>query len=215
MARERAGAVAAGSRSSNARLLAVGVAVLVIGVILVLIIIRNTDDPAATPAPVATQTDQAGGESDDGETLTPEQLSTARLPLPLDVPEGTEAIAVRANFMRSVAAIPAPGDRVSLYRLPAPGDEDGEAQQEETGTTLPDAGPDAELVLTDSEVLAVTGPLPASNDGTITLVVAVPTNDVAGVMPVANTNDVWFTLLPSPEEEGTEQPTDAGTEEDS
>ena len=208
--------MAAGSRSSNARLLTIGVAVLVIGVILVLIIIRNTDDPAATPAPVATQTDQDGGGASDRETLSPEQLSTARLPLPLDVPEGTEAIAVRASFMRSVAAIPAPGDRVSLYRLPpAAGDgEDGDdGPTAPTGATLPDPGPDAELVLTDSEVLAVTGPLPASNDGTITLVVAVPSADVPEVMPVANTNEVWFTLLPSPEEEATEQPTEAGTEE--
>ena len=188
---------------------------LVIGVILVLIIIRNTDDPAATPAPVATETDQDGGEASDRETLSPEQLSTARLPLPLDVPEGTEAVAVRANFMRSVAAIPAPGDLVSLYRLPAAagGGEDGDAPTAPTGATLPDPGPDAELLLSDSEVLAVTGPLPASNDGTITLVVAVPSADVPGVMPVANSNEVWFTLLPSPEEEATQQPTEAGTEE--
>lgn len=202
----------ASSRSSNARLLAVGVAVLVIGVILVLVIIRNTDDPAATPAPVATPTEQDGDEPSDRQTLSPEQLSTARLPLPLDVPDGTEAIAVRVNFMRSVAAIPTPGDLVALYRLPAAagGDEgeDGDGPTAPTGGTLPPPGPDAQPLLPGAEVLAVTGPLPASNDGTITLVVAVPAQAVPSLMPVINTNDVWFTLLPSPEEEATDEPTE-------
>jgi Flp pilus assembly protein CpaB len=49
--------------------------------------------------------------------LTPEQLSSARLQLPMSVPDGMEAIAIRVNFMRSVAAVPLPGDRVNLYRL--------------------------------------------------------------------------------------------------
>lgn len=195
----------AGSRSSNARLLAVGFAVLVIGVVLVLIIIRNSDDPAATPAPVSTQTDQADAPAEQ-RTLSPQQLSTARLPLPLEVPEGTEAMAVRANFMRSVAAIPMPGDLVSLYRLPAPAAPEEGGGTQPSGATLPDVGPDAEPLLAESEVLAVTGPLPASNDGTITLVVAVPSADVSEVMPVANQNEVWFTLLPAPADEATAEP---------
>lgn len=205
----------ASSRSSNARLLAIGFAVLVIGVLLVLIIVRNTDDPAATPAPTATQGQQDDGDesSDDSTQMSPEQLSTARLPLPLDVADGHEAIAVRANFMRSVAAIPAPGDLVSLYRLPAAVAADDEDDTQAPSTTLPEAGPDAEQVVAEVEVLAVTGPLPSSNDGTITLVVAVPTGDVPGVMPVANASEVWFTLLPSPEDEATEQATEEGTED--
>lgn len=209
----------ASSRSSNARLLAVGFAVLVIGVLLVLIIVRNTDDPAATPAPTATQgqQDDEGDEpSDDGTPMSPEQLSTSRLPLPLDVADDHEAVAVRANFMRSVAAIPAPGDLVNLYRLPAATAEDDEDDEDDTqapATTLPEPGPDAEQLLTEVEVLAVTGPLPSSNDGTITLVVAVPSGDVTGLMPVANASEVWFTLLPSPEDEETEQVTDEATED--
>ena len=221
MPNERAGAVA-GSRSSNARLLAVGVAVLVIGVILVLVIIRNADDPAATSAPAGTPTDPAdAAEPTEEETLSPEQLSSARLQLPLDVPEGTEAVAVRASFMRSVAAVPTPGDLVNLYRLAAPVPEDADAQDTEdppTGetATAPDPGEDAEQVLTEVEVLGVTGPLPSTNDGTVTLVVAVPTDDVATVMPVANTASAWFTLLPTTEDAATgAAATDGATEEES
>ena len=202
--------VVADSRSSNARLLAVGFAVLVVGVLLVLVIIRNADDPAATPADVQTETSDGTGEApaDDETPLTPEQLSTARLPLPLEVPDGQEAVAVRASFMRSVAAIPTPGDLVNVYRLPSTPAEQDAPPVDATGDELPDPGPDAEQVLTEVEVLAVTGPLPASNDGTLTLVVAVPEGDVAGLMPLADTNQVWFTLLPAPEDDASEGPTE-------
>jgi hypothetical protein len=54
-------------------------------------------------------------------------------------------------------------------------------------------------VVGDVEVLAITGPLPAANDGTLTLVVAVPSADIAAAMEVANDAEAWFTLLPSPE----------------
>lgn len=199
----------ANSRTSNSRLLAVGVAVLVVGVLLVLVIIRNTEDPAAQPSPVAAEDDpvDAAGvstSSDDGQQMTPEQLSTARLPLPVEVPEGLEAVAVRANFMRSVAAVPSPGDVVNLYRLPQPTQE-GEGREPTSPGVLPPAGPDAAPLVQEAQVLAVTGPLPASNDGTLTLVIAVPPDVVPGIMAVANEAEVWFTLLPSPDEESTEE----------
>lgn len=201
-------------RSSNSKLLAVGFAVLVVGVLLVLVIIRNTDDPPTEPSPVAAdQTEQADEPAADPTPMTPEQLSTARLPLPLDVPEGTEAMAVRVDFMRSVAAIPSPGDRVNVYRYlaarPAEGQEGPEVQQPVAPSSLPEPGPDSEQVLPDVEVLAVTGPLPASNDGTLTVVLAIPTADVPSMMPLANANQLWFTLLPDTDEasdESTEEP---------
>jgi Flp pilus assembly protein CpaB len=205
-------------RSSNSKLLAVGFAVLVVGVLLVLVIIRNTDDPPAQPSPVATEQDP---EPVEPTPLTAEQLSTARLPLPLEVPDGTEAMAVRINFVRSVAAIPAPGDRVNVYRFlsaeaaQAAGDGATEAPVTPSTptTTLPDPGPDSEQVIGDVEVLAVTGPLPASNDGVLTMVLAVPSADVPGLMPLADDSQLWFTLLPAAEEEPTDAPTDASTDE--
>lgn len=208
------------NRSSNSRLLAIGFAVLVVGVVLVLVIIRNTDDEPAEPSQAAT--DQEAGTEEPTESatpLTPEQLSSARLPLPLDVPEGTEAMAVRVNFMRSIAAVPSPGDLVNLYRLPEPTDR-GDAEQADpdqpvTPTVgLPDPGPDSEQVLAEIEVLAVTGPLPAANDGTLTVVLAVPTADVPGLMPLANDAELWLTLPPAPDEAATEgdEPADQATD---
>lgn len=216
----KGGGAVANQRSSNSKLLAIGVAVLVVGVLLVLVIIRNTDDGPAQPSPVATdgQEQQEESPADSSTPLTPEEFSSSRLPLPLEVPEGTEALAVRLPFDRSVAAIPAPGDRVSLYRfLSAAGDEapaepapQGQEPPAPTGPTssLPTPGPSSEQVLSEIEVLGVTGPLPAANDGVLTVVLAVPSPDVPGLMPLADDSQLWLTLLPTPDEE----PTEAGTE---
>lgn len=190
----------ANQRTSNSRLLAVGVAVLVIGVLLVLLIVRTTgDEPPASPPAAGQPTESDQPQQPAASTpLTPEQLSSARLQLPLVVPDGMEAIAIRVNFMRSVAAVPVPGDRVNLYRL-APAERALQAEGQEPGIVTPGAPPAPEQVVGDVEVLAITGPLPAANDGTLTLVVAVPSANIAAAMEVANDAEAWFTLLPSPE----------------
>lgn len=205
-------------RASNSRLLAVGVVVLAVGVALVLLIVRNSDDGGSPASPVATESSDgsssgaaASASGASQQQMTAEELSSARLPLPLSVAEGQEAIAVRANFMRAVAAVPAPGDLVNLYHLPQPTQEgggEGDDDAEEPAVT-PSPDPDGELIVQGAEVLAVTGPMPASNDGTLTMVVAVDPADVPGLMPMANASEIWFTLLPSPEE----QPQDAATED--
>jgi hypothetical protein len=189
----------ANQRTSNSRLLAVGVAVLAVGVLLVLLIVRNSgDEPPATPPAADQPTTPTEPQQPPAATpLTPEQLSTARVQLPMAVPDGMEAIAIRVNFMRSVAAVPLPGDRVNLYRLAEPVDED---EADEEGVPVPGQPQPAPVqVVGDVEVLAVTGPLPAANDGTLTLVVAVPSADIPAAMEVANDAEAWFTLLPSPE----------------
>lgn len=190
----------ANQRTSNSRLLAVGVAVLAVGVLLVLLIVRNSGDeppPGSPPAAEQPTTPDQAQQPPAPAPLTPEQLSSARLQLPLAVPDGMEAIAIRVNFMRSVAAVPVSGDRVNLYRLAEPVDDD---EADEDGVPVPgQPQPRPVQVVGDVEVLAVTGPLPAANDGTLTLVVAVPSVDIPAAMEVANDAEAWFTLLPSPE----------------
>lgn len=195
-------------RASNSRLLAVGVVVLVVGVALVLLIVRNSDDGGAPASPVATESSDgtssgapASASGASQQQMTAEELSSARLPLPLAVAEGQEAIAVRANFMRAVAAVPAPGDLVNLYRLPQATEQDQDDDEADEPAVTRSTDADAELIVQGAEVLAVTGPMPASNDGTLTIVVAVDPGDVPGLMPIANDSEIWFTLLPSPQEE--------------
>jgi hypothetical protein len=199
--------VATKASTSSTRLLAIGALVLVVGVILVLLVLRGNvgGPPAAAPDPGAVDppADVAPASAVDAEgaatapEVTPttvEELAAVRLPLPASVPDGMEGIAVRASFVRGLAALPTPGDRVNLYH----------AAQDEAATAEPvDVDPDLagveegpRLLLEDLEVLALVGPLPTQNEGEVTFLVAVDPADVPALLPVAGTGDVWFTLLP-------------------
>jgi hypothetical protein len=192
--------VATKAASSNTRLLAIGALVLVVGVILVLLVLRGTvGAPSAAPADLPTDVDPAAQVGEEGlapdappTATTVEELASVRLPLPPSVPDGYEAVAVRASFVRGLAAIPTPGDHVNLYRAVA----DDEATSDD------DAAPvDAELVLGDLEVLALIGPLPTQNEGEVTFLLAVDPDDVPGLLPVAGSAELWFTLLPATDAE--------------
>jgi hypothetical protein len=187
--------VATKATTSSTRLLAIGALVLVVGVILVLLVLRGNvgGSPAAAPDPAgddpADVTAAATTGSESAPAVVPttvEELASVRLPLPAAVPDGYEGVAVRASFIRGLAAIPTPGDHVNLYRATTGG-------EDEAGLPVPG---EAELVLDDLEVLALIGPLPTQNEGEITFLLAVAPDDVATVLPVAGSSELWFTLLP-------------------
>lgn len=178
-------------------MIAVGAVVLLLGVILVLLLLRGSvggDDPAPPEADRDAQgedpdTGERERDSDSSDLVADEERSTARVPLPLEVEDGMEAVTVRAAFVRGAAALPTAGDRVVLYRLEAPENED--AEDEVTGAA-PDG--DAQRLLEDVEVLGVIGPRPAANDGSLTFVLAVDEADVPGLLPLARDGHLWLTL---------------------
>lgn len=188
------------SSSSNTRLVAVGGVVLLVGVILVLLILRGTvsgDDPVAPEQVTSSESDdgQTQQAPDRDEQLVAEgEATTARIDLPLQVEDGHEAVAVQAGYERGVAAVPSSGDRVVLYALAAP-DEDDDS---------PSPSDDAERLLADVEVLGVVGPRPAANEGTLTFVLSVAEDDVAELLPAARDRELWLTLLPGGEVEADE-----------
>lgn len=196
---ERTSPVASPGSSNNSRLIAVGAIVLLVGVILVLLILRGSvgDDPP--PEPVAAGDEGDGDPAEERETpelVDDSEAATARVPLPLELADGFEAVTVRVSHVRGVAALPEAGDRVVLYRLPAePDDDEGdEADDAEEPSAAPED--DAERLLEDVEVLGVIGPRPSANDGTLTFVVAVEEADVPSVLPLARDGAIWFTLRP-------------------
>lgn len=186
---------------------------LLVGVILVLVILNGGDEqaepsPAASPAPSAVATPTPAPVP-----LTPEQIASARMPYPVDVPDGMEALAVRVNFVRGVAATPQAGDLIRLYRLPQAAvidpNYDVTLPQQPEGGQLFDTPIEPETVLDEVEILGVVGAVPSSNDGNLTVLLALDPIDVPLVMTLANeyeghANELWFTLLPSPEDEATE-----------
>lgn len=181
--------------NSSSRMLIIGALVLVVGVILVLLVLRaDAGTPAASPdggqdvaAAGQVESGEPVGQAAQAQAMTVEELSSGRLPLPPEVPDGFEAVAVRASFVRGLAAIPSPGDLVNLYRS---GNGEEGAQVD-----------DAEFVLGDLEVLAVIGPLPTQNEGEVTFLLAVDPADVPGLLPVAGSSELWFTLLPQNDDE--------------
>lgn len=180
---------------SNSRLIAVGAVVLLVGVILVLLILRGTvgddDTGAAAPAddaPAADGTEEveaARRDAEAAELVADGEDDTARVRLPLEIPEGQEAVTVQASFARGAAALPTAGDRVVAYRV-AEGTEDD----------APLDADDAERVLGGIEILGVIGPRPAANEGTLTVVLALDAADVPVLLPVARDGALWLTLLP-------------------
>lgn len=180
---------------SNSRLIAVGAVVLLVGVILVLLILRGTvgdDDTGATApaddAPAADGTEEveaARRDAEAAELVADGEDDTARVRLPLEIPEGQEAVTVQASFARGAAALPTAGDRVVAYRV-AEGTEDD----------APLDADDAERVLGGIEILGVIGPRPAANEGTLTVVLALDAADVPALLPVARDGALWLTLLP-------------------
>jgi hypothetical protein len=209
--------------SNSSRLLIIGAAVLLVGVILVLLVLRNdiggSEQPAAqptnttSPAPAPAPDPRAG-------LVGSEQAATARLG-DLDFEEGFEAAAMRVTFIRGIAAVVVPGDRVNLYSLapgageaPVPGQQptaeptEGETEVEPTTPAVLPTPTAATRVLTDIEVLGIIGPRPAANDGVLTLILALPSNSVESTLELANVGLLWATLLPSED-----APTDAASGE--
>lgn len=201
--------------SNSSRLLIIGAAVLLVGVILVLLVLRNDigndNEPAAEPT-TATGTPSPPPPPDPRAGLVgSEQAMTARLG-DLDMAPGFEAAAMRVTFIRGVAALVVPGDRVNLYSLapgagqiPTPGAQPTEPTEgtETEAPTTPAVLPTptaATRVLSDVEVLGTIGPLPAANDGVLTLILALPSDSVESTLELANVGLLWATLLPSDDE---------------
>lgn len=217
--------MAAETSGSNSRLVAIGAVVLLVGVILVLLILRGTvggDEPAATPgdtgqgdagqgtAQTDAEVEAAQQDTAQAELVSGDEDRAARVRLPLDIPEGQEAVTVQASFARGAAALPTAGDRVVAYRIPDAEDaEDGDGDAgddasgadasgaDASGDGAPATAADAERVLEDLEILGVIGPRPAANDGTLTVVLAVDEADVPALLPVARDRALWLTLLPT------------------
>jgi hypothetical protein len=214
--------------SNSSRLLIIGAAVLLVGVILVMLVLRNDigDDNQPAAQPTTNSSPQPTPPPDPRAGLVgSEQAATARLG-DLDFDEGFEAAALRVTFIRGVAAVVVPGDHLNLYSLapgagqvptPGPGQpsEPGEGSEPEAEPTTPTVLPTptaATRVLTDIEVLGIIGPRPAANDGVLTLILAIPTDSVESTLELANVGLLWATLLPS-DEEPTESATGTASEQ--
>lgn len=183
----------------STRLFAVGIAVLAVALVVLLVSMRDQPDPIVV-ADAAPDTAAAAETADDGaaaRTVGALAEDEARLPSPLEVPDGHEAVAVTSNYDAAVAALPAPGDTVNVYAVFQQGLPDDLA--------APAFSDDEEAVRTDSkgvvralsgvEVLGVTGVTAETGGGTVTLVLALEPDAAERTIYLAAAEQVWFTLV--------------------
>lgn len=187
----------------STRLLALGVTVLVAALAVLLVSMRSQPEPVvvADAAPDAAAADAADAVGGDEVTATGTvgalEEGEARLPSPLEVPDGHEAVAVSIGYDAAVAALPAPGDSVNVYGVfqqGLPEDLGGPSASDED---TPQGGPAKGVarVLSGVEVLGVSGATADSGGGAVTLVLALQPDDAERAIYLAGIEQVWFSLV--------------------
>ena len=190
--------VVAVSRSN--RLLLAGGVISLLGAVLVLVVMMgqggSSDAPTiAADDPAGAATADADGVVDDGastdEPAVPAVQTDASGQPVFDVPEGMEAVALTVDFQRSVAGLPAVGDRVNVYGVFTNQAADPVADLGGDGAQLPAV----RRVLADVPILAVTGASHSSNGGAPTFVVALAPEDVEAALYVHTAESIYLTLV--------------------
>lgn len=181
----------------STRLLATGVAVIATALVVLLLSMRNQPEPVvvADAAPAASDVTASAEEpaASTGGTVGALAEDTKRMPSPLEVPEGHEAVAVTSVYDAGVAALPAPGDTVNIYAV----------FQQGLPDDLGGPGDDADRVDTKGvvramsgvRVLGVSGVVAETGGGNVTLVLALEPDDAERAIYLASTEQVWFTLV--------------------
>jgi Flp pilus assembly protein CpaB len=165
------------SRRSN-QMLALGLAVFVIGVGIVMLVLRGSDGGSSAAPPTSTTTIQAG-------TVVVPAATGAALPTSFTIPEGKQAVAVQVPFVAGLAGYARAGDLVNIYATI------------EKGQVTPDTPPPlAKLVLPAVQVLAVTGPGPGTETGNATYLLALDAAQAEQAIFLARFESVWLTLVP-------------------
>jgi hypothetical protein len=164
------------ARSRSTMLIAIGLAVFVVGSALAFLALRNDDDG-----------DNVAASNQQAATVAPAAQSTtaqaAQVPV-FKIPDGKEAVAVQLPGVPGVAGYVKAGDRVNVYgtfktaQVPA--------------TPKP---PAAKLVLKNVEVLSVTAPAPGVEGGNATYLLALSAEDAERVIYMASFESMWLSLV--------------------
>lgn len=165
------------SMRRSSQMLILGLAIFVIGAGVVLVSFMGSDGgQGGSAAPTTTTTVQAG-------TVIVNSASPGVAPTSFTIPEGKQAVAVQVPFVAGLAGYTKAGDRVNVYG------------SVENGATTP-VSPATKLVLTDVEVLAVTGPAPGAEGGNTTYLLALDASQAEQAIFFAKFESLWLTLVP-------------------
>ncbi len=179
--------------SRSNRLLVIGLAVFVVGAALVLFL-TSRDGGNATPVEQPTGVASPTPNPSASETGPP---PNARVPRPVPLPEGYEAVAITMNLAQGVIGLPSPGDRVNLYGVYSSTGVATLDVEIERLAREPDFKPPAgvRLIATNVLVLASLGPNGEFGGGNPTYLLAVDTNIAETVIYATNFESIHATLV--------------------
>jgi len=161
----------------STQMLILGLAIFAIGAGVVLVSFSGSGGTSAnTAASTTTTTIQAG-------TVLINAAPTA--PTSFTIPEGKQAVAVQLPYISGLAGYARAGDLVNVY---------GNLDEKAAAATPP--GPATRLLLSNVEVLAVTGPAPGADAGNATYLLALDANQAEQVIFFAKFQSLWMTLVP-------------------
>jgi len=156
----------------------IGVSVFIIGAGLVFLGLHSKKAPAAAPAPAASQSAPANG------TLIASGTTSG---VPIVIPDGLSAVAVKLDAVAGGSGHVHPGDLVNLYATVKSG--------------TPTKGltpPFAKLVLSKVRVLDITG-VAADGTGDPTFLLALTPADAERAIFFAKFESMWAALVPAQE----------------
>ena len=162
------------ARSRSSMLIAIGLAVFVVGSALAFLALRGDDDDggkvAASNAPAAQPVAQRAA---------PQQSVPA-----FKIPDGKEAVAVQLPGVPGVAGYVKPGNRVNVYGTFKTSQVNGAPK-----------APAAKLILKNVEVLNVTAPAAGVEGGNATYLLALSPDDAERVIYMASFESMWLSLV--------------------
>jgi Flp pilus assembly protein CpaB len=162
----------------STQMLILGLAIFAIGAGVILVSFKGSgggSDKAAVST--TTTTVQAG--------TVVVNSAAASAPTSFTIPEGKQAVAVQVPFVAGLAGYARAGDLVNVY---------GVVDEKAAGATP--APPASKLILSNVEVLAVTGPAPGGDSGNATYLLALDANQAEQAIFFAKFQSMWLTLVP-------------------
>ena len=165
------------ARNRSTALIGVGAAVFVVGAALTFLLVR--DDGSESDGNVTAA-------APSGEVATVPAASSSSSAPAVAVPGGKEGVAVQVPAIAGLAGYAKVGDRVNVY---------GTFKDRQPNSAAKGV-PATKLILSDAEVLAVTGPPAGAEGGNTTYLLAVDPGAAEQVIYLASFEGIWLSLTP-------------------
>ena len=162
----------------STQMLILGLAVFAIGAGVILVSFRGSGGGSDKGAVATTSTTVQAGTV----VVNPAAPSA---PASFTIPDGKQAVAVQIPFVAGLAGYAKAGDVVNVYGV----------VDDKAAASSP-AGSASKLILSDVQVLTVTGPGPGADSGNVTYVLALDANQAEQAIFFAKFQSLWLTLVP-------------------